>query len=140
MGAPDVNIPEETIEWATGTRIEKVSPYAAKTFVIFGPVVTTDPIPLGIFLAKSHITDLYCYLDGTATPSVTFSVRYGTDINGTGSEVIVGGLAVTTTTLTTASLIDNGWIDKNDLLWMDVTAKSGTVHSLCVILKYRTRQ
>ena len=140
MGAPEVNIPDEVIEWQTGTRIEKVSPYFLKTFVVYGPVITTDPIPLGLFWEKTHISDLRYYLDGSSTPSVTFDVRFGPDISAAGTELFEGGLTCTSTTAQTPAWLDSTEAAAMDLLWMNVTAKSGTVHSLCVVLRCRQRQ
>lgn len=135
---PEVNLAEERIEWPTGTRREAISPYMSMSKVIYDPVITTDAVPIGTFIFESHITDIYAFLDGASTPSVTFKLKYGSDITATGTELVQGGSTVTATTLTTLS-VDRGWIPKLNMLWLEVTAKSGTVHSLTVVVKYRTR-
>lgn len=139
MGAPEVNIVDEVLEWQTGTRKEKVSPYFLKTVVVFGPVITDDPIPCGLFWEKTHISDMRYYLDGSNTPSVTIDVRFGSDILSAGTELFAGGLVVNNTIAQAPVWLQATSAEAMDLLWMNVLAKSGTVHSLCVVLRCRQR-
>lgn len=135
---PEVNLAEERVEWPTGTRREAISPYMAMTKVIYDPVITTDAVPIGMCIFESHVTDIYVFLDGASTPSVSFTLKYGTDITAAGTELVEAGTTVTTTTVSLKA-VDRGWIPKSNVVWLDVTAKSGTVHSMTVILKLRTR-
>jgi hypothetical protein len=69
------------------------------------------------------------------TPSVTFSVRYGTDTSAGGTEVVTSGITVTNTTtgLATTSF-NNDTVPTNNYVWMTTSALSGTVNSLNITL------
>lgn len=136
---PEVNLAQERLEWQSGTRMESVSPYRPIEQTIYDPVITEDPLVLGVFLWDAEITEILCYLDGSSTPSVTFTLKYGTDIAAAGTEVVTGGTTVTSTTVTSVVAFNNHVIDAGSILWLEVTAKSGTVQSMQVIVKHRTR-
>lgn len=139
MGAtPEVNLAEERIEWAQGTRREALSPYASMQRVIYDPVITTDSIPIDTLIYDCHITEVLCFVDGTSTPSVTFNLKWASDITAGGTELILSGATVTTTTATSKA-VDRAFIPKGGIIWADITAKSGTVYSLTLVLKYRIR-
>ena len=74
-------------------------------------------------------------LTGTGSPSVTFSIRYGSDFSASGTEVVTGGITVTNTTtgLETTSF-NNGTISAGSFVWITTTAVSGTVNSIHVSL------
>lgn len=137
---PQVNYADERIEWPSGTRREALTIYYAIEKTIHDPVITTDPIVLGIFPVQAEIVTVYHFLDAapSPSPSVTFSLRYGTDITAAGTEVVVAGIASSATTIASASP-HNAFVAQNNFLWMDVTAKTGTVYSFTVIVKYRMR-
>ena len=67
-------------------------------------------------------------LRGSSTPSVTWTVRKGSDRSATGTEVVTGG--TTTTSTTTGSVVtsfNSATIAASDFVWLRTTAKSGTV-------------
>lgn len=72
-----------------------------------------------------------------STPSATFSIRYGADFSGAGTEVVVGGLTCTnsTTGLATTSF-NNATIPAGSHVWLTTSAISGTVDSLSVSLAF----
>jgi hypothetical protein len=74
-------------------------------------------------------------LAGSGSPSVTFSIRYGSDFSASGTEVVTGGITVTNTTtgLNTTSF-NNGTISAGSFVWITTSAVSGTVNSLHVSL------
>lgn len=137
--SPEVNLQKERIEWPSGTRIEAITPYYPKTLSLLTPAVTTNPIPMGAALYECEIWRIDSYLHGSATPSVTFKLFIGTDVAGTGLEVVVDGITLTTTTLKTDTEIDNPILAAGTLMWCHITAKSGTVNSVCIIPRFRLR-
>lgn len=75
---------------------------------------------------------------GSATPSVTYSIRYGTDISGVGTEVVTGGSTVTSiTTETTVTSFNSATIPAGSTVWLTTTAQSGTVPQLHVSVEFQ---
>lgn len=81
------------------------------------------------------VTQLAAVLVGSASPSVTFSVRFGADRSAAGTEVITGGTTVTSVSVgtilnsfTVATIPAGVWV------WLTTTAQSGTVTNLHVSL------
>lgn len=73
--------------------------------------------------------------NGADTPSVTFSVKYGTDITGSLTEVVTGGITVTNTTTGLATTVfNNGVIPADNFILIVITAQSGTVPALSITL------
>ena len=71
------------------------------------------------------------------TPSVTFSIRFGPDFSGTGTEVVTGGMTVTnSTTGLSTTTFNNGTIPGGVFVWLTTTATSGTVDLLNVSLVF----
>jgi hypothetical protein len=70
-----------------------------------------------------------------STPSVTFSIRYGSDISASGTEVVTGGITCTNTTtgLSTTSF-NNATVPADRFVWLTTSATSGTVTQLAVSL------
>jgi hypothetical protein len=70
-----------------------------------------------------------------SSPSVTFSIRYGSDTSAGGTEVVTGGITVTNTTtgLSTTSF-NNATVPSNNFVWLTTSATSGTVNQLAVSL------
>ncbi len=77
-------------------------------------------------------------LVGAASPSVTGTVRFGPDRTpGGGTEIIVGGFTVTsTTTGHLFTVLNNPLIPGASKIWFESTAKSGTVDSIEVSVVY----
>lgn len=75
-------------------------------------------------------------LRGSGSPSVTFSIKFGPDRT-TGTEVKVGGIIVTSTTVgLSTTVLDNATVPANSWVWITTSAKSGTVTELHVSLTY----
>jgi hypothetical protein len=83
------------------------------------------------------VTKLRAILTGSSTPSVTWTVRHGTDRDAAGSEVVTGGTV--TTDITTGSdviIFDDPSIVANSHLWIETTSINGTVDSIIITLFY----
>lgn len=83
------------------------------------------------------ITKMVAVLVGSATPSVTWTARQGTDRSATGTEVVTGG--TTTTSVTTGSVVtsfNDATVPANSFLWIETTAQSGTVNSINITITY----
>ena len=72
-----------------------------------------------------------------ATPSVTWSLRHGTDRSAVGAELITGG-TVTTEVTTGVDIVsfDDPTIIANSHIWFETTAVSGIVESIILTLFY----
>jgi hypothetical protein len=83
------------------------------------------------------VTKLAAVLKGSASPSVTWTIRYDADRNATGTEVVTGG--TTTTSTTTGSIVSSfsdPTIPANSFVWLETTAKSGTVDEMNVTVTF----
>lgn len=79
------------------------------------------------------IRKMVAVLNGSSTPSVTWTIRHHTDRSNAGNEVVTGG--TTTTSTTTGSVVtsfNDATIPANSFVWLETTAKSGTVLELFV--------
>jgi hypothetical protein len=91
-----------------------------------------DKIVLGYEPGSKRIVELRSVVKGSGSPSCTWSLRHGTDVSGTGTEVVTGGIVTTNTTtgLSTSSFNSATYAQK--YLWLEITALSGTVDQLSV--------
>ena len=81
------------------------------------------------------LTKIRPILVGSSTPSVTWTLRHGTDRSAAGAEVVTSG--TTTTEVTTGidiTSFNDETIIANSHVWFETTAKSGTVDSLALTL------
>ena len=83
------------------------------------------------------LTKMRAILTGSATPSVTWTVRHGTDRSGAGAEAVTGGTVTTeTTTGSDVTSFDDDTIVADSHVWIETTAQSGTVDSIIITLFY----
>ena len=70
----------------------------SKSISIEDPTASED---ISIFFTNQAITitEIRAVLLGSATPSVTWTIRHGTDRNTTGAEAVTGGTTTTSTTI-----------------------------------------
>lgn len=108
-------------------------PMGPKSLAILNPTNAEDII-LFFTTSSQTITQIRSTVMGTS-PSVTFSIRYGTDHSAAGTEVVTSGITVTNTTtgLSTTSF-NNATIPANNFVWLTTSATSGTVTQLAVSL------
>ena len=72
-----------------------------------------------------------------SSPSVTWTLRRDTDRNAIGTEIIIGG--TTSTEVTTGidiTTFDAAFIPANSHVWLETTAKSGTIDSINLTIFY----
>lgn len=83
------------------------------------------------------ITKMVAVLIGSATPSVTWTIRHSGNRNATGNEVVTGGTI--TTSITSGNLVtifNDATIPANSYVWLETTAQSGTVAELFVSIEF----
>jgi hypothetical protein len=98
----------------------------------------TDSEDISLFFTPQDITvnEMVAVLRGT-TPSVTWTIRHGSDRSATGDEVVTSG--TTTTNSTTGDKItsfNDPTIPSGSFVWFETTAQSGTVDELNLTLIY----
>ncbi len=81
------------------------------------------------------ITEIRAVLVGSATPSVTWTIRHGTDRNATGAEAVTSGTTTTsTTTGSDVTSFNDATIVADSFIWLETTAKSGTVTEIALTI------
>lgn len=81
------------------------------------------------------VTKMNAVLVGSSTPSITWTIRHGTDRSATGSEVVTGGTVTTSTTSgSDVTSFDDATIAADSHVWLETTAKSGTVDSVAITI------
>ena len=109
-----------------------------KSITIEDPVATED---ISMFFTNKAITvtEMRAVLVGASTPSVTWTIRHGTDRSATGAEVVTSGTV--TTSVSTGSDVtsfNDATIVLDSFIWLETTAKSGTVTEIQVTIVYTT--
>ena len=102
------------------------------SIIIEDPTATED---LSFFFSNLAITitEMRAVLTGSSTPSVTWTVRHGTDRNATGAEVVTSGTATTsTTTGSDVTSFNDATVLADSHLWVETTAQGGTADSLLI--------
>lgn len=83
------------------------------------------------------VNKVIAILKGSASPSVTWTLRFAADRSATGTELLTGG-SVTTSTTTGLVLqsFNDETIPANNFIWIETTAQSGTVNELHLTIIY----
>lgn len=104
-----------------------------KALSIGNPTPTED---VTFFYTTSAITisNVFAVVQGTATPSATTTIRYGSNRAATGTLVVNAANANSTTTAQALTLTANVAIPANSFIWLETTATTGTVDELSVTL------
>lgn len=92
-----------------------------------------------IFFARDSIrvTQITSIMRGISSPSINFSVKYDTDRNGSGTELITGGVTLSSSgTIDTRTSITNPVIPANNWVWITTGALTGTVSEINVTLSF----
>lgn len=76
------------------------------------------------------VNEINAVLNGSSTPSVTFSVRFDADRSATGTELLTGGRTITNTTTGVSYAPDVTTIPADVWVWLETTAQSGVVLEL----------
>lgn len=111
------------------------SPVYTKAITIESPGASED---VSLWFADDAITvtKIVAVCVGS-TPSVTWTVRHGTDRSAAGAEVVTGG--TTTTSTTTGDVVtsfNDATVVADSFVWLETTAQSGTVTSINVTVHY----
>ena len=99
----------------------------------------TDSEKLPMFKTKVAITvsDLYCTLIGDTSPSVTWTIRFSSDLSSVGTEIVVGGTTtVSTTTGDEITVLTNPSIPALSHVWIETSALGGNVTILTATVIY----
>ncbi|MFU8886237.1 MAG: hypothetical protein ACNA8O_12370 [Cyanobacteriota bacterium] len=97
-----------------------------------------DKLPLLYAGSSLTLSEVRALVIGTS-PSVTFSLRHGSDFSAAGSAVKTGGMVATnTTTGESWSSLDNPVIPSGSWLWIVVDAVSGTAVRLHISVSFAT--
>ena len=129
-----------TADSAQATGAKWATPAAAgsryKSITIEDPTASED---ISAFFTNEAITvtEIRAVLVGSATPSVTWTVRHGTDRSAAGAEVVTGGTTTTsTTTGDDVTSFNDATIIADSFVWIETTAQSGTVDELHLTIVY----
>jgi hypothetical protein len=108
----------------------------SKSITIEDPTATED-ISLWFSNKAITITEIRVVLVGSLTPSVTWTVRHGTDRSATGAEAVTGGTATTSTTSgSDVTVFNDATVVVDSFIWLETTAQSGTVDEMDVTIFY----
>lgn len=132
------NLTTNNIEYYDGTawRDLTVVGTPSKSVTLENP---TDAEDFGLFFADTAITitAIRAVLVGSSTPSVTWTIRHGTDRSAAGSEVVTSG--TTTTSITSGSDVtsfNDATVLADSFVWLETTAQSGTVDAIELTIFY----
>lgn len=136
-GEVTIDTTSKTLNFYDGAAEAVLNPTLSKAITVKSPTNAED---ISMFFSDPAITvtKMVAVLVGSSTPSVTWTVRHSTDRNATGNEVVTGG--TTTTSTTTGSVVtsfNDATIPATSFVWLETTAKSGTVTELHLTIFYR---
>lgn len=119
-----------------GTNWVAAAQHGEKSITVENPTASED---IKIFFTNRAITitEMRAVLIGSATPTVTWTIRHATDRSATGAEVVTGG--TTTTNVTTGddvTTFDDETIVADSHVWLETTAQGGTVPELSITIIY----
>jgi len=116
--------------------IPHAEPRKPSTYVVEAPGAAEDG-PTDYTAVALTVAKITAILIGTASPSVTWTIRFGPDRNAAGTEVVTGG--TTTTNITTGddvTVLTAPAIPADSFIWLETTAVSGTVTSMSISVVY----
>jgi hypothetical protein len=106
------------------------------TFVTEDPNGSEDG-PTTYTAVELTVDKITAVLVGTASPSVTWTIRFGSDRSAAGTEIVVGGTTTTnTTTGHDVTVLSNDTIPADSFIWVETTAQSGTVNEMSLTLVF----
>ncbi|KKL58160.1 hypothetical protein LCGC14_2228160, partial [marine sediment metagenome] len=96
----------------------------------------SEDITMGFTEVAITASEIRAVLIGSATPSVTWTIRHhATDRNNAGNEVVTGGTVTTSTTAgSDVTAFDDATIPADSHIWLETTAKSGTVTEIAITM------
>jgi hypothetical protein len=83
------------------------------------------------------IREIQAVVVGSSTPSVTINPKHATDRSAAGTAILSSATAITnTTTGQQLTSFNDATIPANSFIWLETTAKSGTVDELHLTIRY----
>jgi hypothetical protein len=116
-------------------KLTKATNFKSKSITIESPTASED---ITLFFTDDAITvtQLNAVSVGSS-PSVTYTIRHGTDRSAAGNEVVTGGSTTTsTTTGNEVTSFNDATIPAGSWVWLETTATSGTVTNTNVTIEY----
>lgn len=137
-GELTVDTTSDTLNFYDGAGERVLNPVMCPhTFAVESPGASED-LPGWFTPFAVTVTEMRAVLVGSATPSVTWTIRHGTDRSAAGAEVVTGGTVTTSvTTGSDVTAFNDATIVSDSHVWMETTAQSGTVNSISVTMCYR---
>lgn len=122
------------LKW-DGVKWKPFSQTILKSLKVDSPVASSKHIVL--FTDKEITIQEIRSLVLGATPSLQYSIVYGSDVSTSGTPIVTAEITTTNTTngLITSSF-DNGIIGANNFIWITVSAITGTVDQLFITLTF----
>jgi hypothetical protein len=116
----------------SGTAPGWVSPPKEKSITVENP---TNAENMTIFFAKNAITGVSAsaVLRGSATPSVTYTLKHATTRDAAGTSIVSDTVTSVSAVDTNAAVVS---IPAGSFVWLETSAKSGTVTELHVTFNY----
>ena len=127
----------KTLNFYDGAAEKSLCPELSKAISVEDPTSAED---ISMFFTNRAITitEMRAVLVGSATPSVTWTIRHhATDRSNAGNAVVTGGTTTTSTTSgSDVTSFNDATIPADSFVWLETTAKSGTVDELHVSILY----
>ncbi len=107
-----------------------------KTIIVEDPTSSED-IGIHFFHQAVTVREVHAVVVGSSTPSCTVNPKHHTDRSNAGNAVLNAATAITnTTTGQTLTSFTDATIPVDSFLWLETTAKSGTVGELQLTFRY----
>jgi len=117
----------------SGSTVNAVKP--VKTFTLENPGAAEN-MTMFYFPNAVTITEVRFVVKGSATPSVTPNVAFGTDRSAAGTNVTTSPSAVTNVTTGVAATLNNTAVSAASYMWLTTSAQSGTVTDINCTVSY----
>ena len=135
-GEITIDTTSDTLNYHDGTAEKVLQPLRHFGLTLEDPTSAED---ISIWHVNFAITIQreMCVVLGSATPSVTVTLRHGTDRNAAGAELNTSGNAITSTTTGNEDVsFNDATIVADSFIWLESTAQSGTVDLLMCTWEY----
>ncbi len=122
----------------TGIIFGEIVSRFSKSMTIESPSSSEDLTMFFTTGVAIQVIEMRAVLRGTSGPSVTWTIRHDSDRTAIGTEVVNSGTATTSTTSgTEVTQFDNPVIPGDNFVWVETTARSGTVNVLHITIVFR---
>jgi hypothetical protein len=106
----------------------------ARSIVVENPTASEN-IPICFMTTARTISKVHAVLVGSSSPSVTYNIKYGTDVTSLTS-VTTTPSALTSTTTGTDATLNNTSVPASGWLVFTTSAQSGTVNTITVTVEF----